>query len=63
MKNGLTKSLLFFFFLKMPKIWLGGTKLNGEKIEDGHHIKIKNVQMFNGAWSGHIHAYGLSLFS
>ena len=32
MKNGLTKSLLFFFvFLKIPKIWVGRTTLNGEK--------------------------------
>ena len=28
-KNGLTKSLLFFF--KTPKIWVDGTTLNGEK--------------------------------
>ena len=26
-KIGLTKSLLFFFFLKMPKIWVGRTTL------------------------------------
>ena len=25
----------FFFFLKMPKIWVGGTTLNREKKEDG----------------------------
>ena len=25
----------FFFFLKMPKIWVGRTTLNGEKKEDG----------------------------
>ena len=30
-KNGLTTSLLFFSFLKMPKIWVGRTTLNGEK--------------------------------
>ena len=24
-----------FFFLKMPKIWVGQTTLNGEKKEDG----------------------------
>ena len=29
-KNGLTTSL-FFFFLIMPKIWVGRTTLNGEK--------------------------------
>ena len=34
-KIGLTKSLLFFFFLKMPKIWVGRTTLNGEKKGDG----------------------------
>ena len=28
-KNGVTTSLLFF--LKMPKIWVGRTKVNGEK--------------------------------
>ena len=28
--NGLTTSLLFFF-VKMPKIWVGRTTLNGEK--------------------------------
>ena len=28
-KNGLTKSLLFFFW-KMTKIWVGQTMLNGE---------------------------------
>ena len=32
-KNGLTTLLLFF--LKMPKIWVGRTTLNGEKKEDG----------------------------
>ena len=32
-KNGLTTSLLFF--LKMLKIWVGQTTLNGEKKEDG----------------------------
>ena len=25
----------FFFFLKMPKIWVGRTMVNGEKKEDG----------------------------
>ena len=34
MKIGLTKSLRFFF-LKMPKIWVGRMTLNGEKKEDG----------------------------
>ena len=33
-KNGLTMSLLFFF-LKMPKIWVGPTTPNGEKRENG----------------------------
>ena len=33
-KNGLT-TLLLFFFLKMPKIWIGQTTINGEKTEDG----------------------------
>ena len=30
-KNGLTTSLLLLVFLKMPKIWVGRTTLNGEK--------------------------------
>ena len=34
-KNGLTTSLLVFFFLKMLKIWVGQTTLKGEKKEDG----------------------------
>ena len=34
-KNGLTTSLLFFCCLKVPKIWVGGTMLNGEKKGDG----------------------------
>ena len=34
-KNGVTMTLLFFFFLKMAKIWVGRTTVNGEKKEDG----------------------------
>ena len=35
-KNGLTTLLhFFFFFLTIPKIWVGRTTLNGEKKEDG----------------------------
>ena len=34
-KNGLTKSLLFFFFLKIPKIWVDRKTLIGEKEKDG----------------------------
>ena len=30
-KNGVTTSLSYFFFLKMPKIWVGRTTVNGEK--------------------------------
>ena len=33
-KNGLT-TLLLCFSLKMPKIWVSRTMLNGEKKEDG----------------------------
>ena len=29
----------YFFFLKMPKIWVGQTTLNGEKKEDGRSIE------------------------
>ena len=32
-KNGVTTLLLFF--LKMPRIWVGRTTVNGEKKEDG----------------------------
>ena len=32
-KNGLTTLLLCF--LKMPKIWIGQMRINGEKTEDG----------------------------
>ena len=42
-KNGLTRSLLFF--LKMPKIWVGRTTLNGEKIRRMAQIN-KNMQRF-----------------
>ena len=35
-KNGLTTSLpSFFFFLKIPKIWVGRKTLYGEKEKDG----------------------------
>ena len=34
-KNGVTTSLLFFFFSKMPKIWIGRTTVKEEKKEDG----------------------------
>ena len=32
--------LFFFFFLKMAKIWVGRTTVNGEKEEDGHMVKM-----------------------
>ena len=34
-KNGVTMSLLFFVFSKMPKNWVGRATVNGEKKEDG----------------------------
>ena len=34
-KNGLTTSSFFFFFLKMLRIWVGRTTLNEGKKEDG----------------------------
>ena len=40
MKNSVTTSLLFFF-LKMPKIWVGLTTVKGEKKEDGLMQKNK----------------------
>ena len=53
-KNGLTTSLLFF--LKMPKIWVGRTTLNGEKKEDGlKRIRINGVSVKRGLtviWKG-----------
>ena len=38
-KNGVTTTLLFFF-LKMPKIGVGRTTVNGEKMEDGPKLKF-----------------------
>ena len=40
-KNGLTTELLFFFFFKMPKIWVGWTTANREKKEDGLTLKYR----------------------
>ena len=34
-KNGVTTSLLLFFFLLKPKIWVGQTTVNGEEGGDG----------------------------
>ena len=49
-KNGLTVSLLFFF-LKMPKIWVGPTTPNGEKRENGlsqpDSVKISFISIGN----------------
>jgi len=39
-KNGVT-TLLLFVFLKMPKIWVGRTTVNGEKKEDGLRSTVK----------------------
>ena len=63
-KNGLKTSLpisLFFFFLKMSKIWVGRTTLNGEKkkrmalklrdamiMESKRHEKQKTVNTSQG---------------
>ena len=44
-KNGVTTSLLFF--LKMPKIWVGRTTVNGERKEDGLKIIVAISHMFN----------------
>ena len=49
-KNGLTMSLLFFF-LKMPKIWVGRTTPKGEKRENGlsqpDSVKISFISIGN----------------
>ena len=34
-KNGVTMSLFFSVFSKMPKIWVSQGMVNGEKKEDG----------------------------
>ena len=34
---------LLFFFLKMPKIWVGQTTLNGEEKKGGLSVTIKNI--------------------
>ena len=45
-KNGLTTSLLLLlFFLKIPKIWVGRTTLNGEKKEDGLTYKTGRANL------------------
>ena len=41
-KNGVTTTLLFFF-LKMPKIGVGWTTVNGEKKEDGLSLCGNNI--------------------
>ena len=41
-KNGVTTTLLFFF-LKMPKIGVGRTTVNGEKKEDGLSLCGNNI--------------------
>ena len=41
-KNGVTTTLLFFF-LKMPKIGVGRTTVNGEKNEDGLSLCGNNI--------------------
>ena len=43
MKNGLTTLTRYFFFLKMPKIWVGQTTLNGEEKKGGLSVTIKNI--------------------
>ena len=43
--NGLTTSFFFFSFLKMPKIWVSRTMLNGEKKEDGLSMKPLQVML------------------
>ena len=48
-KNGSTMSLLFFF-LKMPKIWVGRMTLNGEKKEDGLNDYVSKLTN-NGIWN------------
>ena len=41
-KNGVTTTLLFFFW-KMPKIGVGRTTVNGEKKEDGLSLCRNNI--------------------
>ena len=43
-KNGLTKS--FLFFLKTPNIWVGRKTLNGGKKEDGLQQNNKTIIKF-----------------
>ena len=37
----------FFFFLKMSKIWVGRTTVNGEKKEDGLMAREKKASLFH----------------
>ena len=51
MKNCLTTSLPFSFYfenhiLKISKIWVGRTTLNGENIEDGKRKESKEERNF-----------------
>ena len=39
-----------FFFLKMPKIWVGRMTLNGEKKEDGLNDYV-SILTNNGIWN------------
>ena len=45
LKNVVSFFFLFFFVLKMPKIWVGRTTRNGEKKGNGV-IAVKNVFFF-----------------
>ena len=47
----------FFFSLKMPKIWVGRTTLNGEKKEDGLMTLEDNPR--NICYIGGIHLFTL----
>ena len=57
-KNGVTMSLLFFFFWKCQKFGsVGRTTVNGEKKEDGlfekNYLAQPNIHLLPGAWCDH----------
>ena len=39
----LFNQVITFFFLEMPKIWVGQTTLNGEKKEDGLTCRLPQI--------------------
>ena len=54
-KNGVSTSLLFFIFLKMPKIWVGRTTVKGEKKRMALLLSFRTIIIIAG--KSHIHGH------